>query len=448
LSSGENLPVQEIVIIRRSGGGDDEGHHGGMWKIAFADFMTAMMAFFLVMWLINATDETKLQQIATYFNPIKLPDQQKSERALQTADSHGGENQQATNERNAPKGEQHAGKGESESKESGGKGEEALFTDPYGILSKIATQVVKIPLQQGSRDEAAPQFSGGPAFRDPFDPDFRKRTAEGDLPLQPSRPGARDGAGDDEGTMPTELGVGPGEDAPGRTPGQQQAAQQSGQQPSGQQQAGTQPSGQQAPGPGGQGPQQQAANQQPATPPSADAAKQRQQEAARSGAAGTPGDVASQQAPARQLEAEIKKVLSNANLRDVPEINVQRTSEGILISLTDKMDFEMFGVSSAQPKPEMVVAMERIGKLLQGRGEKIVVRGHTDARPFRSGTYDNWRLSSDRANIAHYMLVRGGLPEQRFERIEGYAATALKLPGDPNAAANRRIEILLRTPST
>jgi chemotaxis protein MotB len=319
-----------------------------------------------------------------------------------------------------------------------------LFTDPYGILSKIATQVVKIPLQQGARDEAAPQFSGGPAFRDPFDPDFRKRTAEGDLPLLPSAPGAREGAGDDEGTMPTELGVGPGEDAPGKTPGKQQAAQQTGQQ-----QAGTQAPGEQSPSQAGKGPQQQAANQQPATPPSADAAKQRQQEAAKSGAAGTPGDVAAQQAPARQLEAEIKNVLSSANLRDLPEMHVQRTSEGILISLTDKMNFEMFGVSSAQPKPEMVVAMERIGKLLQGRGEKIVVRGHTDARPFRSGTYDNWRLSSDRANIAHYMLVRGGLPEQRFERIEGYAATALKLPGDPNAAANRRIEILLvRKPGT
>ncbi|MGY6410404.1 MAG: flagellar motor protein MotB [Alkalilacustris sp.] len=45
------------------------GHHGGAWKIAFADFATAMMAFFLVMWLINATDEETKQGLAAYFNP-------------------------------------------------------------------------------------------------------------------------------------------------------------------------------------------------------------------------------------------------------------------------------------------------------------------------------------------------------------------------------------------
>jgi chemotaxis protein MotB len=110
------------------------------------------------------------------------------------------------------------------------------------------------------------------------------------------------------------------------------------------------------------------------------------------------------------------------------------------------MDFEMFSLASAQPKPELVVAMERIGKLLQARAEKIVIRGHTDARPFRTATYDNWRLSSDRANMAHFMLMRGGLPEARFSRIEGYADKELKVPADPKAAANRRIEILLRPP--
>jgi chemotaxis protein MotB len=42
------------------------GHHGGAWKVAFADFMTAMMAFFLVMWLLNQSDEVK-KQVASYF---------------------------------------------------------------------------------------------------------------------------------------------------------------------------------------------------------------------------------------------------------------------------------------------------------------------------------------------------------------------------------------------
>jgi chemotaxis protein MotB len=46
--------------------------------------------------------------------------------------------------------------------------------------------------------------------------------------------------------------------------------------------------------------------------------------------------------------------------------------------------------------------------------------------------------------MARYMLVRGGLEEKRFEAVEGYADRRLKLPNDPSAAENRRIEILLR----
>lgn len=57
-----------ILIKRRKKGGG--GHHGGTWKVAYADFVTAMMAFFLVMWLVTSTPEEKLGGIADYFkNP-------------------------------------------------------------------------------------------------------------------------------------------------------------------------------------------------------------------------------------------------------------------------------------------------------------------------------------------------------------------------------------------
>ncbi len=48
------------------------GHHGGAWKVAYADFVTAMMAFFLLMWLLNATTEEQRRGIADYFDP-KIP---------------------------------------------------------------------------------------------------------------------------------------------------------------------------------------------------------------------------------------------------------------------------------------------------------------------------------------------------------------------------------------
>lgn len=45
------------------------GHHGGAWKVAYADFVTAMMAFFMMMWLLNATTEKQRKGLADYFSP-------------------------------------------------------------------------------------------------------------------------------------------------------------------------------------------------------------------------------------------------------------------------------------------------------------------------------------------------------------------------------------------
>ena len=62
---------QQIIVkrIKKSSG----GHHGGAWKIAYADFVTAMMAFFLLMWLLGSTSKGDLQGIADYFaTPLKV----------------------------------------------------------------------------------------------------------------------------------------------------------------------------------------------------------------------------------------------------------------------------------------------------------------------------------------------------------------------------------------
>jgi chemotaxis protein MotB len=60
------------IIRRKKKRGGDEAHHGGAWKIAYADFVTAMMAFFLLMWLINVTSPEQKTGIAEYFNPITV----------------------------------------------------------------------------------------------------------------------------------------------------------------------------------------------------------------------------------------------------------------------------------------------------------------------------------------------------------------------------------------
>ena len=67
--TGELKPPIIVKRIKKGGG----GHHGGAWKIAYADFVTAMMAFFLLMWLLGSTSKGDLQGIAQYFaTPLKV----------------------------------------------------------------------------------------------------------------------------------------------------------------------------------------------------------------------------------------------------------------------------------------------------------------------------------------------------------------------------------------
>src|ERR1700744_2973742 len=60
------------IVIKRIKKGGHGGHHGGAWKVAYADFVTAMMAFFLLMWLINTTTPEQKRGIADYFAPQSI----------------------------------------------------------------------------------------------------------------------------------------------------------------------------------------------------------------------------------------------------------------------------------------------------------------------------------------------------------------------------------------
>ncbi|MBE7417784.1 MAG: flagellar motor protein MotB [Ideonella sp.] len=69
--AGDAKKLQPIIVKKIKKGG--HGHHGGAWKIAYADFVTAMMAFFLLMWLLGSTTEGDKKGIADYFQaPLKV----------------------------------------------------------------------------------------------------------------------------------------------------------------------------------------------------------------------------------------------------------------------------------------------------------------------------------------------------------------------------------------
>ena len=389
-SNGDETRSQEIIIIRRAHGQDEGGHHGGVWKIAYADFMTAMMAFFLVMWLINSTDKQTLTQVATYFNPVRLTDKSPSSRGLhQEAGAQGKEMSPGGSKQEdgltKGKGKAEGGKTKPEGNKSKADGgtptftEDALFSDPYAALSKLAAQA-EADRRRSNTDAKTGgdgRLAGGEAYRDPFDPAFRRDAVVGRTVADP----------------------------------------------------GSSPRAEPSPAPDGKPAEQ---TQQP---PDA---------AAQAAAAQVAAEEAARRAEAARLEEQIKQTVTQSLPGTLPNIDVTVTEEGLLISLTDDLDFGMFAIASAEPRPAMVVVMERLAKVLAAHPERLIVRGHTDARPYKSGAYDNWRLSTARAHMAYYMLVRGGIDEKRFDKIEGFADRSLRVPREPEAAQNRRIEILMR----
>lgn len=365
----EDTRQHELVIIRRRGGGEDAPHKGGVWKIAHADFMTALMAFFLVMWLINATDDKTVTGVANYFNPMRLTDQTAKPKGVFTIDPGGGEHD--STEHGATESDKRTKSHSDKATEKAKNAEVAMLSNPYQELDSIAQQAPKGAAEPVAPEkDTGPAHTGGESFRDPFDPDMRY-VAPGSHPGEgPGEKGGAAGAGEAKGEAP-------------------------------------------------------AAKSEQVDPQAHD-----EQEADR-------------KAEAAELQQPIEDVVKHSGLDPIPGIEVRSTEQGLLISITDQPNFEMFGISSARPKPELVVLMEKIGKILVDRPEHLVIRGHTDGRKYKAGGYDNWRLSTARAQMAYYMLVRGGVSDARVDRIEGHADHQLKIVDRPLAAENRRIEILL-----
>jgi chemotaxis protein MotB len=144
----------------------------------------------------------------------------------------------------------------------------------------------------------------------------------------------------------------------------------------------------------------------------------------------------------RQDVAAATKLLGNSG---GPGVDVRVEGDAVVLSLTDTSTFGMFAIGSAEPNADLVRLLQTIAPALTANGDHIVLRGHTDARPYKAdGRNNNWRLAMSRAEAAYAMLLKSGIDERRFERIEAYADRKLKISTDPGAAANRRIEIVLR----
>jgi chemotaxis protein MotB len=124
---------------------------------------------------------------------------------------------------------------------------------------------------------------------------------------------------------------------------------------------------------------------------------------------------------------------------------VDNTPEGLRIQIVDQDGLAMFPSGTADLYNHTKKLLEVVAKVVDQLPQKISVSGHTDSVPFASGIdYDNFDLSTDRANSARRFLVSPRrLSEDRISHIVGKAATEPLLRDDPKNARNRRLSIVL-----
>jgi chemotaxis protein MotB len=397
-------PKTEILIIRRHSGDDHAGHKGGAWKIAYADFVTAMMAFFLVMWLINSANEATRARVASYFNPIKMTDAAPAGKGLKDttvvkkaenktkSDSVGDKPGQATDDKNAGT--------EDTENTSAGQATDEVLRNPYKMIEQVSQEGQAHP--SGKTVDVVTEKTG-----DPFDPKAWEALREGkqnsDVPsgvTTLSSEAADLNLRTDNQTNPQVANVAPPPTANDVVIKPTIESDQAGEK----------------------------------TTPTINVGKPAQSKTS---------DVATKDF-ATQAEVEINAAIADAGAENDLRASVKKTSEGLLIVLSDASSNPMFTIGSAKPTPALIEVIDTVGKILGTQNGKVIVRGHTDARRYKSLNFDNWQLSTARAHMASYILMHGGLDEKKILRIEGYGSSEPLDAADPMADANRRVEFLLR----
>jgi len=130
-------------------------------------------------------------------------------------------------------------------------------------------------------------------------------------------------------------------------------------------------------------------------------------------------------------------------------LKVTPTPEGIRIDMVDDADFSMFRLGTTVLNPDAVLLLHALGNVLKDEPGTLTIRGHTDGTQYKRGdgitgsATNNWSLSAGRAEATRQELIRAGMDEPRFKRIEGVADRELLIQDNPADARNRRMSVLV-----
>lgn len=337
--------ASNTTIIKRIEGDHHDGHHGGAWKVAYADFMTAMMAFFLLLWILSSSDEQKLKGIAEYFTDATQP---------------------------------------------GGTGVlDGASIGPPGILSASNGTILARGNEIGEVDQTVTAKWEVRDVTDASEPQ--------------SKPQQENTASEHDGSREMVRGFVDEQD-----------------------------------------PLLQDAN---SAGLEANLETTIEDAATEGDARPASGEWMQDEKRFEELQADVLQAMQeNPDLRPLKENLVfTKTDAGLEIQVIDQEGQPMFASGEAVLLEATELLMMEIGRALSQLPNQLVISGHTDAVPFSDyANYDNWDLSSDRANAARRIMMRSGVDPQRLMRVSGKAHTEPLLADTPNDPANRRISLLLQ----
>jgi chemotaxis protein MotB len=144
----------------------------------------------------------------------------------------------------------------------------------------------------------------------------------------------------------------------------------------------------------------------------------------------------------KYLEAALANIPDLARLKE--HVRIEFVREGLRIELIEGPEPVFFKTGSAEVTPAARKLLTLIAREVGKLDNRVVIEGHTDARPYRyEKFYSNWELSTDRANAARRVMEAGGLWKGQVAEVRGYAATRLRVPSDPFHYSNRRVSLLI-----
>jgi chemotaxis protein MotB len=145
---------------------------------------------------------------------------------------------------------------------------------------------------------------------------------------------------------------------------------------------------------------------------------------------------------AEQIQKSMQQMPQFETLKEQVQMTV--TALGLRIELLETEEGMFFQSGSPTPSAQGNQILALIVAELNKLPNRVVLEGHTDAKPFRGvKTYTNWELAVDRANSARRIMIEHNFPPERIAEVRGFADRQLRFPDQPELPGNRRISLIV-----